>query len=227
MTTQRFDYTDFSRLRIERALTLDILREDEYSITARDDFSHLKVDKVGDTLVVGQRGFHWMAPFHPRPHVVITLPNLYELNMSGACMAKVIGFQSDKDFSLKVSGACHLELTRMTAWSLYSNISGASNITGNININGDVMFEVSGASRVMVSGAAGSAALELSGASQARLGNFSLGKAKVNISGASSAQIKVKDSLDINLSGASRLEYSGSPALGRVQVAGASTLMQR
>jgi hypothetical protein len=37
----------------------------------------------------------------------------------------------------------------------------------------------------------------------------------------------VNAKLDISLSGASRLEYSGNPALGNVAVSGASTLKHR
>jgi len=227
MNTQRFDYTDFTRLKIERALSVDILRADTYSLTIGDDFSRIKVEKVGDTLIIGRRGLDWIALFHPRPHVVITLPELYELTLSGACQGKAIGFQSDHDFVLKLNGASHLEINRMSVGNLKTNISGAANLTGDINISGDILFEISGASRVDLSGSGKSARIELSGASQARLSNFALGKASLNISGASSAQLKVNDNLDINLSGASRLEYAGTPALNKVHVSGASTLTQR
>ena len=227
MNTQRFDYTDFNRLKIERALSVDILRADAYSLTIGDDFSRIKVEKVGDTLVVGRRGLDWIAPFHPRPNVVITLPELYELTMTGACQGKVIGFQSNHEFTLKLTGACHLEINRMSAGNLKTNISGASNLTGDINISGDALLEISGASRVELSGSGNSARIELSGASQARLANFTLHKASANICGASSVQLNVIDNLDINLCGASRLEYAGRPALGKVQVAGASVLKQR
>jgi hypothetical protein len=227
MNTQRFDFTDFNRLKIERALSVDILRADAYSLTIGDDFSRIKVEKVGDTLVVGRRGLDWIAPFHPRPHVVITLPELYELTLSGACHGKVIGFQSDHEFVLKINGASHLEMNRMSAGGLKTNISGASNLAGDINISGDILFQISGASRAELSGSGDSARIELSGASQARLANLALQKASVNISGASSVQLNVKGSLDINLSGASRLEYAGRPALGVIQVSGASVLKQR
>ena len=108
-----------------------------------------------------------------------------------------------------------------------TGLTGASNLAGDINISGDILFEISGASRVELSGSGNSARIELSGASQARLANLTLHKASANISGASSAQLKVNDNLDINLSGASRLEYAGSPILGKVQVTGAAMLKQR
>jgi hypothetical protein len=226
LNTQRFDFTNFSRLKIERALSVDILRADSYSLTIGDDFSRIKVEKVGETLVVGRRGLDWIAFFHPRPHVVITMPELNELTLSGACQGKVIGFQSNHEFILKLHGACHLEINRMSAGNLKTNISGASNLAGDINLSGDVLLEISGASRVQLTGSGNNARIELSGASQARLESLTLRQAIVNTSGASSVRLNVIDKLDINLSGASRLEYAGRPALGNIQVAGASVLKQ-
>jgi hypothetical protein len=227
MSNQRLDYTDFTRLKIERALSVDILRADFYSLTTGDDFSRVKVEKVGDTLTISRRGLDWMSPFHPRPHVVITMPDLDELTLSGACQGKVAGFQSGNPLNLKLNGASQLEIKGMSAASLKTDISGASNLAGDITINGPARFQISGASRVELSGAAREAEIELSGASQARLAVFTMDKAVLDISGASSAQLKVNAALDIDLSGASRLEYAGTPALGKVQVSGASVLKRR
>ena len=49
---------------------------------------------------------------------------------------------------------------------------------------------------------------------------------EASISGASSAYLKVNNKLDFDLNGASRLEYSGSPTIGKMKVSGASTLKQ-
>jgi hypothetical protein len=227
MNNQRLDYTDFKRLKIDAALQVDVLRADFYSVTVGDDASRVKVEKVGDTLVIGRRGLDFMAIFHPRPHVVVTMPDIFELTLSGACQGKAIGFESGHPFIVKLNGASHLEIKQMKVGELKTDISGASNLAGDINISGDAQFEISGASRVELTGTSNGAGLELSGASQARLAGLTLQKASVNISGASSAQLKVSAALDIDLSGASRLEYTGSPILERVRVSGASTLKHR
>jgi hypothetical protein len=226
MNTQRFDFTDFSRLKIEHALSVDILRADSYSLTLGDDFPRIKVEKVGETLVIGRRGLDWMAFFHPQPRVVITMPQLYELTLSGACHGKAIGFQSNQEFIIKLSGASHLEISKVSAGSLKTNISGASDLAGEISYSGEARFEISGASRVQLNGSGNNARIELSGASQARLENLILHQASIHTSGASSVRLNVTDKLDINLSGASRLEYAGRPVLGSIQIAGASILKQ-
>jgi hypothetical protein len=227
MSNQRFDYTGFTGLRIERALSVDVLRADSYSLTIGDDFCRVVVEKAGDTLIVSRRGMDMFALFHQRPHVVITMPELKEITMTGACQGKVLGFQSYHIFIVRLTGACQLDIGQMKAAGFKVNIHGASNLTGDITIEREAWFNVSGASRVELSGSGDSAKIELAGASQLRLGNMTMQTASVNISGASSAQIKVEKDLDLILAGASRLEYSGAAALNKVQISGASTLKKR
>ena len=227
MNTQRFDYTDFTRVRIERALSVDILQAEAYSVTIGDDFSRIRIEKIGDTLCIERKGFDWASLFHGRPHIVITMPLLVELTLGGACHGKVIGFRSNNDFTVKLNGASHLEVNQITAGNVRAEITGASNLTGDISYGGEGEFEVSGASRMVLEGAGNTGWIELSGASQARLNQLAIQKARVNLSGASSAYIRVSDALDIMISGASRLEYTGNPIIGKIQASGASTIDHR
>jgi hypothetical protein len=224
MNSQRFDFTGFTRVRIERALSVDILKADSYSVTIGDDFSRVRMEVIGDTLCIDRRGIDW---FRAKPHVVITMPVLYELRMGGACQGKAIGFQSAGDLGIKLGGACQLELNQVSVNNLYVDLSGASNLTGDVNYTGEARFSVSGASRMVLQGFGNVTRLDISGASQARFANMALRTVDLKLSGASSAQLKVSDKLDFDVSGASRLEYSGSPVIGRMQIAGASTINHR
>jgi hypothetical protein len=225
MTNQSFDFVDFNRIRVDGAVSIDIVRSDTFNImVTAEDISHIRVEKIGDTLRIGRRGFDWMSLFRTRPHASVTMPELYELTLSGASQGKVRGFQSDRDFFLKLSGASHLEAGAMSTGKVWVEVSGASNFTGDIRAIGDARFDISGASRVELTGPGRDAVIELWGASQARLANLTLNNAAVNISGASSAFLRVNGKLDINLSGASHLEYAGNPSLGEIRVSGASTL---
>jgi uncharacterized protein YaiE (UPF0345 family) len=216
--------TDFNRVRVDSALSIQILRSDTYNIRITpDDTGRIRTEKSGDTLRIWRRGFDW---FHPRPRISITMPELVELTLSGACHGEVQGFQSGREFTLRLNGASQLEISQMVTGDLKVDISGASNLTGDIKTSGGASFKVTGASRVKLTGTANNMLLDLSGASQARLAELALNDADVNFSGASSGQLNIKGKLDMNLSGASRLEYSGSPTLGRVQISGASNLRQ-
>jgi hypothetical protein len=227
MNSQRFDYTGFTRIRVERALSIDILRADAYSVTIGDDFSRIRMEKIGDTLCIDRRSHEWFAPFQGRPHVVITMPLLREITLGGACHSKIIGFQSNNDLFIKLSGACQMETNAITAGNIKVEVSGASNLSGDMSFGGEALFNVSGASRVVLQGAGNNSRIQLSGASQARLGNLALRRVDLNISGASNAQIKVSDNLDVAVTGASRLEYSGNPNIGKMMVFGASSINHR
>ena len=227
MNSQRFDFTGFSRIRVERALSIDILRADAYSVTIGDDFSRIRMEKIGDTLCIDRRSHEWFTPFQGRPHVVVTMPLLQEITLGGACQGKVIGFQSGNDFAVRLSGACQLEFNTINAGNVKAEISGASNLSGEMSFSGEALFNISGASRVVLQGTGNNSRIMLSGASQARLGNLALRKVDLNISGASNAQIKVSDNLDVSVTGASRLEYSGNPNIGKIQVFGASSINHR
>ena len=69
--------------------------------------------------------------------------------------------------------------------------------------------------------------LAVVGASRATLTDFITGDAFVTAVGASSADIEVHGTLDIDLSGVSTLTYGDSPKLGKVEVSGVSTLRRR
>jgi hypothetical protein len=51
-----------------------------------------------------------------------------------------------------------------------------------------------------------------------------LKSADVKLTGASYANIQTDGTLNINLSGASRLDYSGTPAVNKIDISGASSV---
>jgi hypothetical protein len=54
--------------------------------------------------------------------------------------------------------------------------------------------------------------------------DFQIQNANVNVSGASQVTIYTRGSLNVEVSGASSLVYSGSPTMGKVNVTGASKI---
>ena len=227
MNSQRFDFSGYTRVRIERALSVDILRADSYSVTIGDDFSRVRMEVIGDTLCIERRSHDWFTPFHARPHVVVTMPLLQEVTLGGACQSKAIGFQSNENLALKLSGACQMEMNSLTVGNIRIDISGASNLTGDLSYSGEALFKVSGASRMVLQGSGNSGRMDISGASQARFENLALRRVEIKLSGASSAQLKVSDKIDFDLSGASRMEYSGSAVVGNMRINGASQVNHR
>lgn len=64
--------------------------------------------------------------------------------------------------------------------------------------------------------------LNLSGASQANLADYLASDANINLGRGSRASVNVVGKPSATLSGASRLDYSGNPALGTISKSGSS-----
>jgi hypothetical protein len=200
------DLSGFSRIDVSSAFQVDVTQSEDYSVVITVDEKvepYLDVTVQGDTLRIAVRpGLTLGLGAHPM-QAKVTMPQLRGIELSGASRAAVGGFRSGEGLDTKVSGASQLH--------------------GDIEA-GDARFNVSGASRITLSGKGQKMALEASGASQADLSNFAVSEAAVEISGASKAVVNVSGKLDANVSGASTLRYVGNPTMGSINSSGASTI---
>ena len=224
--TRSYDFTDFTRIEIGYAFKLEVVPADTYSITIRateSAFDHIKVIKSGDRLEIGldRPFFHLFRS----PVVKITMPELRGLYLSGASEGNVKGFRSSHDFDLTLSGASELDMDMETG-SFVAELSGASDVSGYLEAT-SCDIDLSGASRIELSGSGGNVKLEASGASEMDLGDFTVNDADIHFSGASDGSLDINGRLDVDLSGASSLEYSGNPTLGDFDLSGGSELERR
>jgi len=230
--TRQFDFTEFSRLEIGNAFDYEIKQSDTYSIsiTANDNlFDDIEVAKEEQTLKIGMEfpGVPW-AIFNigPKAKAVITMPQLYGLNSSGATRGTVANFSSKENLEIEVSGASSVELLEISAGDIYFEVSGASNVAGDIATE-DIDLDVSGASSVQLDGSASDIVIDASGASHLKLSGLTVNDANITLSGASDCTLNLNGRLDIDLSGASKLEYIGEPTIEEMDITGASTLKKK
>jgi hypothetical protein len=228
VVTTEMDFSDFTRIEVGSGFEADITQSDSYfvSVTVDEDLlpSHLDISQRGDTLTIRIQPFSSFLPTTKK--ATITLPKLEGLSLSGASKGNVRGFSSIKPLELNASGASFLDVETVEAGDTKFDISGASNLSGTIK-TGNSEFEVSGASSVELKGSATNAVIVASGASTLRLTTFPVTKAEVELSGGSRATVTANGRLDADLSGASVLNYTGSPTLGDITVSAGSTLNQR
>jgi hypothetical protein len=229
VTTQTYDYTGFTGVDVGSALQLEVTAGDTYSVTitaGNNLFDHIRVTKSGDILKIYTEGWSfswWWGNYTPK--VTITMPVLETLYISGAADGTVTGFKSSKDLSVKASGASKLNLDMETGFFV-AEVSGASNVNGRLVAKGSDIT-LSGASDINISGSAGDLKLSGSGASTASLRYFTAHNGDVAFSGASNGSVNVSGTLDVNLSGASDLNYYGNPTIGSQSVTGASDLHKK
>lgn len=229
ITEQSYDYTGFTGVEIGSAMKLDVSYGTSFNVTikaGKNLFDNIKVTQSGDLLKIYIEGWNiswWWGRTTPR--VTITMPELKKLYVSGATESNVTGFSSNNDLDLKASGASQVDID-MKAGYFTAAVSGASEVEGRLIAAGS-NITISGASTVDLTGSGGDIKLDVSSASTASLRYFTVNDADVRFSGASHGSMDVSGRLDVNLSGASSLNYYGNPVMGNTSVTGASDLNHR
>lgn len=136
-------------------------------------------------------------------HAVVELPVLRRLEAYDASRVVLEGLSSTGLVELKLRAASRIE----------GDLAAES-----------LNLELEAASRAELSGSVVGLRLEASGLSEARLRGLSSRRAGVELSGASTATIRVSEWLDVEASGLSVLRYVGDPRLGRIELSGGARL---
>ncbi|MBL1214977.1 MAG: hypothetical protein HND52_16570 [Ignavibacteriae bacterium] len=201
------NFSDFTNIQTGFAFESTIRRDTVYKVTVTLDdniVDHLKISKESSTLKIlmdENLDYHDVTL-----KVDITLPDVQNINLSGASASVISGFSFTHD--LKII------------------LSGASAVSGTIN-TGNLTLELSGASNVSFTGNGTNLFVDGSGASVLSLGNFNLsGDATLVLSGASVSTIRVNGTLNATLSGASVLRYYGDPQIGSINTTGGSVVIK-
>lgn len=202
LKTEEMDFSKFTRVEAGHGFEVEITQSRSYSVSITADnnlFKHIEVSKNGETLKIGLKPRITFGSVTLTAR--ITMPDLYIVNLSGGSKANITGFSLSHDFS--------------------AELSGGSRINGNITA-GDTNFDLSGGSQVNLWGTADDLVVSGSGGSQLDLEAFSVDNADVHLSGGSRATVNVDGTLDIDLSGGSRVSYVGEPTLGDIDLSGGS-----
>jgi hypothetical protein len=203
------DLDGFTKVAASAAFRVTVTQGEDYrvSVTVDDNVEpHLNVVVQGDTLRIGIKPGISFRPGIRQMRAEIVMPALRGIETSGAASAEITGFTSDADLSVEASGA--------------------SGVKGEITA-GDVKMNVSGASKVTLAGAGQALDVEASGASSIDLADFPVTSATVDVSGASQVEVQVNGRLSGEVSGASRLYYSGDAELGSIESSGSSRVESR
>ncbi|MBL0740153.1 head GIN domain-containing protein [Chryseolinea lacunae] len=203
--TKDYSIIDFDRLEMGSAFNIRVEQSTTFGIEVKGDrrnIDDLEVYKSGSTLIIK---FDNNANRKHDTYITISMPRLREVNFSGATVSKIVGFESDEDLSLYLSGASVSQLS-----------------AGYRKVN----LVLSGASTLNLFGLGDELKADVSGASVLSAFDFPIGKADVNVSGSSNAKITVSDELKATAGGASAILYRGSPVVVHADVSGASSVQK-
>lgn len=193
---------------IGSALDAEIVPGDEPSLTVRADdnlIDRVEISEAAPRVEVRlERGITLRGV---TAEVTVTVPSLTEVAVSGAS-------------SVEVAEGIDIADLRVSA-------SGASELTGTVEAD-QLDVDASGSSEVVLDGSAGELRVSASGATDADLGGLAVdGDARVEASGASDVFVRVTGTLDAHASGASSVDYAGSPADVSARTSGASSVERR
>ncbi len=199
-----YDLSGYNEIQIDGNLNVEIQQGDTYSfyITGDRDFTkNFNAQTNGKKLEIAS-DFKWknIAGGSKKGTVYITTPMLNYLEINGLNNTVVKDLKTD---ALKIE------------------INGASSNKFDIDVN-KLTIELNGASKATLKGRASKATIELNGASKINTLALEIDEGIFDISGASTANVWVKETLKANLSGASKIMYNGNPKIQSQTTGGSS-----
>jgi uncharacterized protein YneR len=193
----------FNSLRVGSSFQIEVRQAKEFSVKIETDSNTAKSVKAevhGATLVLRLDDGSYFDSSTLKAE--IEMPELRELELSGASKAELEGFSSTEPLKIE--------------------LNGASSVSGDINA-GDARVTLSGASKIDLAGHVDKATVIASGASHAELRDWKSESGRIVSSGASSIHLNSKGRVDAVASGASHVRVNGGGKFGEVETSGAST----
>lgn len=107
------------------------------------------------------------------------------------------------------------------------SVSGSSDVTIRGIKNKDFTIEISGSGDARAEGETDRLNLKVSGAAQIDAEELKARDVKANLTGASTIKVWASNELDVNISGAGTVEYSGKPKTIKKDISGAGSIRER
>jgi len=127
-TETAHDFHGFNRIDVHGGVRLLVTQGPEFRVVARGSqagLARLDVDQTSDTLRARHRFGFWWGPRNVT--LTVTLPELRELEASGACMVHVSGIDHPRSLSLEALGATVIKFSGRVE-RLRAEATGASRI---------------------------------------------------------------------------------------------------
>jgi len=210
LASQTRSLADFNSIEIAYPADVTIQQGDKNTITITAEnnlLPQLGTGVTGNTLRIENSQPDWSRRVTPtRPvEIKMTVRDLQRVDFPSAGTLNVAGLQTDH-LDVSISGAGTVTLSNLKANTLTANLSGA----GNINADGSAQ-----ALNMNISGLGSFHGADL--ASQS---------ASITISGAGSATVWAKNTLNVEISGTGSVNYYGNPQVTR-EVSGLGSVISQ
>jgi len=186
------DNRNFDQVEVEGWIEVEIKKGSIFNIQKigpSELIRHMDIYQSGNVLNITMEDGYFNLK--TKPKVIITMPQITDLKLSGA---------SDCKTDLFAGNTLTLEL------------NGASSANFQAEFD-EIKIELTGASRLNLGGNCRNIDMNVSGASNLNAEKMTIETARLELNGASEAILGITKSISGDLSGASRLEYAGNPSL--------------
>ncbi|MGY3090476.1 phage shock protein PspC (stress-responsive transcriptional regulator) [Hymenobacter sp. UYAg731] len=206
-----FEETGFNHVTVAGGYHVVVRQASSFKVEAGGDgdaLDNLSVERDGDELIVKPRangkllGGDWNRN-NRKVLVRIEMPAIERLEMAGAVLGDLGGFDRQESLRIAQAGASHLRLN---------------------GSYGTLRLEQAGNCRTTATGQADNLVLDGALACELAAANLKTRMAKVSLVGACKARLNVTESLKGDAVGASVIAYSGQPGTVKVDVVGASSI---
>jgi hypothetical protein len=197
MKTETREVSGFNAVSVSSFGELLIRQGEVESLTIEapsDYLRYLETTVANNTLNISTRRGFYGAPVR-RVIYTLTVRDLNSLSFSGAGSIKILDGLKSGDFNLNLSGAGSIEIDALTASSLTVNFSSAG--------------------AIIVAGKVDKQSVTLSGVGSYDGGDLESKSASVVLTGAGSAVVWAKETLNVTVSGVGSVGYFGSPQVSQ------------
>lgn len=227
ITESRDASEQFSKL-IANGSVKVFLKEGPYQIIeveADDNIApHVIVENKKGTLTIGiDRKYRTKNNIN----IYVTYKDLNAISSTGSTDVVVETPLKDRKISLISSGASDLKINTLETRSLEARSSGSSNIQITKANTNNLMLNLSGASNIKIAGNTKSLKATSSGASVLTASNLLATTADLNASGSANITVQVSNKVDAQASGASNIQYIGSPRIVTEKKSGSASIKKR
>jgi hypothetical protein len=185
-----YDLRNFDKLEMGNAFHINVKQGADFKIKANGDSRD--IDDLIVKVTSGELKIYyskWRIRRY-RMEIDIEMPIIREIDFSGASTSYIQGFDNIDELEIDLSGASKATLSANARF---------------------YEIDLSGASELDLEGNGKEMEVDLSGASKLNAFDTLVDKATLDVSGASSGRINVKETLNVRASGASKVRYRGNP----------------
>jgi hypothetical protein len=203
LTTQNIKLDKFSKVYIEGGYKVVLKQDSSYKVSIEaDDNLQQYIHAESDG---GELHIHSRKNMCSSGEIIVNIGvgNLEELRGTGAVDFSSDGKLNTGDLKIRLTGPNKVDLDLVAA---------------------NVTTEATGASEITLKGQATSNKVNLMGTVQISALDFVVGSYDIHATGSSHCEINVLNSLDVNTTGASEIQYRGNPSHVNSSKTGASTL---